>query len=260
LKTKGRVQTEIEQIMIHVEANAGGSIIKRLSVNGLVGTLSRMFSTRQDLADRLHQAGNSPSQNANSVLAVMVGASVELAQALTLILNILLDQTDVARALLAADKDDVLRGYVTEMLRIDPPIQGIYRESKANEVVGSTSINAGDLVYLDISSANKNERAFAQPHRIDHARPKEHYIRGDVLTKTLGVDLVSKIVVSVLKAVFELKNVARGPGQSGELKRFTTEVEGVKLTRYLDKNQQLSPWAGSMVVTYDNQNAPATRL
>ena len=63
------------------------------------------------------------------------------------------------------------------------------------------------------------ERAFAEPRSINHSRPQKHYIREDVLTRTLGTDLVSKIVVSVLKAVFELKKVARGPDQSGELKR-----------------------------------------
>ena len=49
-------------------------------MTGVVGTLSRMFGNKQDLAERLHQSGNSTSQNANSILAVMVGASVELAQ------------------------------------------------------------------------------------------------------------------------------------------------------------------------------------
>jgi len=252
LKTKNRVETGIQQLMDHIEANVGGSIAKRLSVNGIVGTLSRMFGNRQDLADKLQNAGASASQNANSVLAVMVGASVELAQAFTLMLNILLDQSDIAQALISADSADVLEGYVIEMLRIDPPIQGIYREAKANEVIGSTSIKASDLVYLDITTANKNERAFVQPTRIDHSRPKEHYIRGDILTRTLGTGLVSKIVAKTFQAVFELKNVARGPGQSGELKRFITEVDGIKLSRYLDKNQQMSPWASSLVITYDN--------
>lgn len=70
--------------------------------------------------------------------------------------NILLDQSHVARALVATDKADVLEGYVAEMLRIDPPVQGIYREATANETVGSTSINAGDLIYLDVSSASRN--------------------------------------------------------------------------------------------------------
>jgi cytochrome P450 len=252
LKTRNRVEKQIEQLREHIEANVGGNIVKRLSVNGLVGTLSRMFGNKQDFPDRLQNAGASVSQNINSVLAVMVGASVELAQALTLMLNILLDQTSVAQAILAADKDDILEGYVTEMLRIDPPLQGIYTEAKASEVVGSTTIKAGDLVYLDITAANQNERAFAQPSKIDHSRPKDVYIRGDVLTRTLGTELVSKIVVKTLRAVFESKNVVRGPGQSGELKRVVTEVDGISLCRYLDKNQQLSPWASSLVITYDN--------
>lgn len=153
-------------------------------------------------------------------------------------LNILLDQADVAKALVTANKDEVLEGYVTEMLRIDPAIHGIYREAKANEVVDSASVKAGDLLYLDIAAANKNvslsffffsiwrttlmelqERAFAKPTQIDHSRPKEHYIHGDILTRTLGTELVSKIVVKTLQAVLELKNVARGPDQSGKLKR-----------------------------------------
>ena len=39
----------------------------------------------------------------------------------------------------------------------------------------------------------------------------------DILAGTLGVKPVSKIVAKVLQAIFELKNVTRGPGQSGKL-------------------------------------------
>jgi len=71
-------------------------------------------------------------------------------------INIFLDRSDIALALMATDEADVLEGYVIEMLRIDPPVQGVYREAKANETVGSTSISAGDMVYLDVSSASRN--------------------------------------------------------------------------------------------------------
>lgn len=84
-------------------------------------------------------------------------------------LNILLDQSEVAHALVAAKADDVLEGYVTEMLRLDPPIQGVYREAKANETVGSTSLDAGQLVYLDIAAANANvgSRVFCSDNKSD---------------------------------------------------------------------------------------------
>ena len=49
-------------------------------MNGLVAALSGMSGNKQDLAGGLQQAETPISQNANSALAVMVGASVELAQ------------------------------------------------------------------------------------------------------------------------------------------------------------------------------------
>jgi len=252
LRTQTKIEAQIQQILDHIEANAGGSIAKRLSVAGVVGTLSRMFSNNKDLAERIQQSGNSTSQNVNSILAVMVGASVELSQALTHILNILLKEHEVAKVFAIPDKAHLLEGYIAEMLRIDPPVQGVYREARVDETVGSTRLSAGDLVYVDIASANMNGRAFAQPTTIDHSRSKDSYLHGNVLIRTLGMELVSKIVASVLEAVFELKNVTRGPGQSGELKRFPCEVEGITSYSYLDKDQKLSPWASSLVVTYEN--------
>jgi len=94
-------------------------------------------------------------------------------------LNILLGQSNVARALVTTDEADILGGYVSETLRPNLPIQGLCCE--AEETVGSTSLSAGDLVYVNITSANTNERVFAQP-------------------------------TTILRTVSELKNVTRGPG------------------------------------------------
>ena len=52
---------------------------------------------------------------------------------------------------MVTDKAGVLEGYVIKVLRIGPPAQGIYREAKTNEAVGSTSLNAGGLFYVDIA-------------------------------------------------------------------------------------------------------------
>ena len=71
-------------------------------------------------------------------------------------LNILLEQNEVVNAFLQESNAEILEGYVTEMLRLDPPLQGIYREARTNEIVGSTSVKAGDLVYLHITTANMN--------------------------------------------------------------------------------------------------------
>ena len=106
------------------------------------------------------------------------------------------------------------------------------REAKANDTAGSISLNAGDLVFVSIARMNTNAnsvltiafivvwgRAFAQLTTIDHSHPREHCICSDILIRILGAELVSKIVGKVLQAIFGLKSVAQGPGQSGELKR-----------------------------------------
>jgi len=102
-----------------------------------------------------------------------IGKVDDLPPALVHMLNILLDQSDVAQAFVATSEATVLEGYVTEMLRLDPPVQGVYREAKADETVDSASVNAGDLVYVDIASAGMNvspqvflyRQHFLQPSR-----------------------------------------------------------------------------------------------
>ena len=55
---------------------------------------------------------------------------------------------------MAIDKTDVLEGYVAEMLRVDPPVRRIYRKAKPSITVGSISVDVGDLICLDVASAN----------------------------------------------------------------------------------------------------------
>ena len=59
-------------------------------------------------------------------------------------LDILLEEADVVKALASDNKPEVMEGYVAEKLRINPPIQGVCREAKVNDTVGSTSLNPGD--------------------------------------------------------------------------------------------------------------------
>lgn len=135
------------------------------------GAFPRAFANN-DSAERVQQSGTPAFQDANDALAVIVGASVELAQgriirriwlvlrnwgpplALTHTINILLDRPDIAKTLVAIDKTDVLEGYVAEMLRVDAPVRRIYRKAKPSITVGSISVNVGDLICLGVASAN----------------------------------------------------------------------------------------------------------
>ena len=86
-----------------------------------------------------------------------------------------------------------------------------------------------------------------------------------MFSRTLGRPLVSKIMIAVLRAVLELGHVRRGPGQSGELKRyvwtlnkrqsltnvlhrFSANINGISTWRYLDQQQVFTQWAQSLVI------------
>ena len=99
LKTKKRVESEIEQLMDNIETNLDRSMVKmvrlavsflrslvnnlacgQVSVNGIIGTLSNIFGNKQDPTDKNKNAETPRLQEPGLVLAIMVGASVELAQ------------------------------------------------------------------------------------------------------------------------------------------------------------------------------------
>jgi len=253
LKLGSKVQEDVKNLLHHIKANAGAP---KYSLSSIFGTVSQFLtlsskSERQDIADRLQQDGASLDQISNSILALMVGASVELAEALAHMVNLLLDDANISKALAGDAKDDsILRGYISEVLRIDPPVQGLYRHVKDDEVVGEQSLRQTQLVFLDVESANSDEKAFANPKNVNPTRSQEHIIQGNILTRTLGQPILSKIMIQVLRAVLELSNVRRGPGQSGDPKRFSVELNGISMKRYLDQNQQFTPWAQSMVIQY----------
>lgn len=226
-----------------------------------MGTLSQFLALsskreRGEVADRLQPSNAAVDQISNSILAVMVGASVELAEALTHMVNWLLDDPSVSRGL-ASDGDDeyILQGYVSEVLRIDPPVQGIYREVKSNGTVGTQFLRQKQSVFLNIANANLDKGTFSYPKTIDPTRSQEKVIEGDILTRTLGRPLLLKIMTQVLRAVLELTNIRRDPGPSGDFKRLSVSVGTTSIQRHLDHNMQFTPWTQSRVIQYDARSS-----
>jgi hypothetical protein len=94
----------------------------------------------------------------------------------------------------------------------------------------------------------------------------------DFFHRTLGEQLLSKIMIQVLRAVLELGSVRRAPGQSGDLDRyavllssliwiftklllfsFITSIDrdGIPVYRYLNSKEKFTQWATSLVIQYD---------
>jgi cytochrome P450 len=101
-------------------------------------------------------------------------------------------------ALLASLRHDPsgLAGFVEEVLRVEPPVQGLYRTATTDTEVGGVPIPAGAHLLLLYAAGNRDEERFAVPDAVDPARANamqhlafgrgEHYCLGAALARAEG--------------------------------------------------------------------------
>ncbi|KAG1881160.1 heme peroxidase [Suillus subluteus] len=257
---KQRVKEHVQELT-HLIKGALGSAGSKLPFAGLIGTVSGFFSKKKnhnEIVKRLFEFGCSTEHVVNSILALLVGATVEMSLALTNVVNLLVHKEYDSEVTIAANKKvdakdfGSLTAYVTEALRIDPPFAGTYRVAKQDESIESLNVKQGQRLFLNVAAANMNEDAFPNPHILDATRaPRERYLPKDGCFKVLGDELASTMMAEVLRAVLSLENVRRGPGQSGKLARFSDAALPVLHYAYLNEKMMQSPWPTSMIVNYD---------
>ncbi|KAG2350116.1 heme peroxidase [Suillus weaverae] len=256
---KQRVKDHVQELT-HLIENTLGSAGSRMSFAGLFDTLSGLFGgkNQNEVVKSLFEFGYSTEQVVNSILALLVGATVEMSLALTNVVNQLLDSEKKSSITIQTakrvDTKDLssLAAYTIEALRIDPPFAGVYRVAKQDETIGSLTVKQGERLFVDVATANTNEDAFPNPTILDTTRtPRERYLRGDGCFKVLGEDLASTIIAEVLRGILSFDNVRRGPGQSGDLPRFEDDALPVLRYAYLNEKMLPSAWPTSMVINYD---------
>jgi len=226
--------------------------------NGLVDTLSQIFAKpekteRSELLKRLGELGHSTDELANSILAILVGFTVELSISLTNTVNIYLgseQETQIRALSLGASTSKTQLGQLDSLVqnafRLDPAFQGVYRVATKDAVIGGLPVKKGERVFVNIANANLNDTFSANSQSAT-----TDYLNGDVTRKCLGESLTVKVVGEVVRAVYGFNNVRRGPGQSGTLTRFQDDSQPSLRYSYLDANQFAAPWPTSLVVKYD---------
>ncbi|KAG2364875.1 putative linoleate diol synthase [Suillus spraguei] len=248
-----RVKEHVQELT-HLIKSALGTAGSKLPFAGLIGTVSGLFGKKKnhnEIVKRLFEFGCSTEEVVNSILALLVGATVEMSLALTNVVNLLVhkeyDSEVTVAANLKVDAKDLSKvtAYITEALRIDPPFAGVYRVAKQDETIESLNIKQGQRLFLHIASANMNEDAFPNPRILNAARtPRERYLPNDGCFKVLGDELASTMMAEVLRAVLALEN-------SGKLTRFSDGALPVLHYAYLNEKMLQSPWPTSMVINYD---------
>ncbi|MFJ9823992.1 cytochrome P450 [Streptomyces sp. NPDC101160] len=152
--------------------------------------LAEMFGYAQDLA--AHKRAH-PADDIMTVLAHSELLDAELEMfffLLTVAGNDTVRSAAPGGLLALAEHPDELRRLwdgtvdtgtaVGELLRVHPPVLHIRRTAARDTELAGVPIAAGDKVVVFHASANFDERAFADPHRLDLARtPNPHVSFGD---------------------------------------------------------------------------------
>jgi len=253
-----RVKEHISDLQRHIKANVLADVGGKLSIAGLVDTIQSLFSAKAkksklSVAESLFANGASVDRTTNNVLSLLVGASVELSQSIINVVNCYLDQPDVVSQLRTSDsKNPALEGYIYEAMRIDPPFRGVYRESLCDQTVGHLSLSKGQRVFVDLAHASHDHHVFPDPRTVNvYREPKDRYLTGDGVTRSLGVAITTKIMSQVLRAVFEFDGLRRGPALSGTLKRYKVAEVNTLRHEYLGSDQLPTAWPNTMILQYD---------
>jgi cytochrome P450 len=105
---------------------------------------------------------------------------------------------------LRSDRDKI-PPFVEEVLRLESPVQGLFRTATRDTVLGGTRIPAGSALYVGYGTANRDGAEFACPAELDLRRKnlRAHLAFGHGPHVCLGAALARLEGRVALEAVFD---------------------------------------------------------
>ncbi|QIQ87614.1 cytochrome P450 [Erythrobacter sp.] len=136
---------------------------------------------------------NDNELHAEMMADTFVGGSETTTNALAAGMKLLIENKDVW-AKLKSDPGRYMRTFVEEVLRLESPVQSLMRFAHEDVELAGVTIPAGSIINVRYGAANRDERAFECPEKLDLDRPRAgaHMAFGSGTHHCLGAPLARR--------------------------------------------------------------------
>jgi len=250
----------IGHIKEHLSRLSGGILSLNEFVQSVIGCCAGNKNSDHFLRQLLEAGGSaSAAQIAASLFFEVVPTAAVYSKAVAHVVNFYLHddrkeaREDIAQlsALRTPEADAKVQGYVREALRLDPIVSGVVRTAVTDtHLSDGREVHKDERVVVCVAEANLDKKIFGSGPIYN--RPVQNAgILGVGCHGLLSETFFESTVAPVLGAIFSLKGLTRGPGQSGNFDRFKEKsLLGFQDQVYVNSQGQLSPWPASLVVQY----------
>ncbi len=154
--------------------------------------------------------------HAEMMADTFVGGSETTTNALAAGMRLLIENKDIWRQL-KSDPERYMKTFVEEVLRLESPVQSLMRFCAKDTEIGGVPIPDGALINVRFAAANRDERAFECPEKIDLERPKagSHMAFGSGVHHCLGAPLARRELTWGFTAVVDrFEDMHFAPGKN----------------------------------------------
>ncbi len=142
--------------------------------------------------------------HAEMMADTFVGGSETSTNAIGFGVKLLIENPQAWR-MLKAEPDTYLRTFVEEVLRLESPVQGLFRTAAKDTELRGVPIPKGAMLNLRYAAGNRDEREFECPAKLDLERDKSgrHLAFGSGVHHCLGAPLARRELYWAFKALLD---------------------------------------------------------
>jgi cytochrome P450 len=148
----------------------------------------------------------------STIRGFLIAGNDTTATAITNLLLVLATQPGLMNDLYPqVDNDRVMMRFVEELLRLRPPVHGLFRTAMKDVELGGTLVPARAQLCVMYASANDDDAKFPEPRKLDIERPNvgASLTFGSGIHKCVGISLARmEIKVAAQEIIRRLDNIA----------------------------------------------------